>query len=117
MTRTKSQFYLGIIIGGLVAVIIFGYGLYEAWDYFSGPAIAISSPKNGTTLTEPLVEIQGVAINSAEVFLNGQRILTNDKGEFKERLLLAEGYNIIGLKVEDKFKRTAEQRLELVYKK
>ena len=117
MTRTKSQFYLGIIIGGLAAIIIVGYALYEAWDYFSGPAITIASPNNGATLNEPLVEIQGTAINSAEVFLNGQRILTNDKGEFRERLLLAEGYNIIGLKAEDKFKRTAEQRLELVYKK
>lgn len=117
MTRTKSQFYLGIIIGCFAALIVIGYAFYEAWDYFSGPAIAISSPSNGTTLNEPLVEIQGTAINSAEIFLNGQRILTNDKGEFKERLLLAEGYNIIGLKVEDKFKRTAEQQLELVYKK
>ncbi|KKT16061.1 MAG: hypothetical protein UV98_C0040G0008 [Parcubacteria group bacterium GW2011_GWB1_43_6] len=117
MTRTKSQFYLGIILGCLATLIVVGYALYETWDYFSGPAIVISSPKNGATLTESLVEIQGIAINGNEVFLNDQRILTNDKGEFKERLLLAEGYNIIGLKVEDKFKRTAEQRLELVYKK
>lgn len=117
MTRTKSQFYFGIILVCLAALIVLGYAFYEAWDYFSGPAIAVSSPKNGATITEPLVEIQGTAINGNEIFLNGQRILTNDKGEFKERLLLADGYNIIGLKVEDKFKRIAEQRLELVYKK
>jgi len=49
--------------------------------------------------------------------LNGRRILANDKGEFKERLLLAEGYNIIDLRTEDKFKRTAEKQLQLVYKK
>ncbi|TSC67528.1 MAG: XRE family transcriptional regulator [Parcubacteria group bacterium Gr01-1014_73] len=117
MTRTKSQFYLGIILGGLAALIIVGYALYETWNYFSGPTISVLSPNNGATLNEPLLEIQGVVKNAATVFLNGRRILTNDKGEFKERLLLAEGYNIISLKTEDKFKRTAEQRLELVYKK
>ena len=58
MTRTKSQFYLGISVGGLAALIIVGYALYETWNYFSGPAIAISSPKNGTTLNESLVEIR-----------------------------------------------------------
>ncbi|MFA6272972.1 MAG: hypothetical protein WC673_00540 [Candidatus Paceibacterota bacterium] len=117
MTRTKSQFYLGIILGCLAALIVLGYALYETWDYFSGPTITFSSPKNGTTLNEQLVEIQGTATNGNEVFLNGQRILTDDKGEFGQVLLLAEGYNIIGLKVKDKFKRTAEQQLELVYKK
>jgi len=117
MSRTKSQFYLGIILGCLAILIVFGYALYETWNYFSGPAITISSPSNGATLSEQLVEIQGTAINGNEVFLNGQRILTDDKGEFRQVLLLAEGYNIIGLKVEDKFKRTAERQLELVYKK
>ncbi|MEK7081651.1 MAG: hypothetical protein AAB537_00615 [Patescibacteria group bacterium] len=117
MTRIKSQFYLGVILGGLAALIVVGYALYETWNYFSGPIIAVSSPSNGATLNEPLLEIQGVVKNAATVFLDGRRILTNDKGEFKERLLLAEGYNIIGLKAEDKFKRTVKQRLELVYKK
>lgn len=117
MTRAKSQFYLGIIIGGLAALIIVGYALYETWNYFSGPTIAVSSPSNGATLNEPLLEIQGVVKNAATIFLNGRRILANDKGEFKERLLLTEGYNIIDLRTEDKFKRTAEQRLEVVYKK
>lgn len=117
MTRAKSRLYLGIIIGCLIAFIIIGYAIYETWNYFSGPAITVSSPENGLTLGEPIVEIQGIAKNAVAVFLNGQRILTDDKGGFKERLLLTEGYNIIGLKVEDKFKRTAERRLELVYKK
>ncbi|OHA25261.1 MAG: hypothetical protein A3D52_00365 [Candidatus Taylorbacteria bacterium RIFCSPHIGHO2_02_FULL_44_36] len=117
MTRTKSQFYLGIVLGCLAALIIVGYGLYEAWGYFSGSTITVFLPNNGATLNEPLVEIRGVATNSAEVLLNGRRILTDDKGEFKERLLLAEGYNIINFGAEDKFKRTVNKQLELVYKK
>ncbi len=117
MTRTKSQFYLGIILGGFVALIIIGYAFYETWGYFSGPTINVSSPSNGATLNNPLVEIQGVVTNSSEVFLNGQQILTTGKGEFKQILLLNDGYNIIDLKAKDKFKKTTEQRLELVYKK
>src|SRR3989344_2733444 len=117
MTRTKSQFYLGIILGGFTFLIVVGYALYETWNYFSGPTIYITSPSNGETLNKSLLEIQGVVKNSATIFLNGRRILANDKGEFKERLLLAEGYNIIDLRIEDKFKRTAEKQLQLVYKK
>lgn len=117
MNRTKSQFYLGVVLGGLAVLIVVGYGLYETWDYFSGPKISVFAPSNGATLNEPLLEIQGIVKNAAAVFLDGRRILTNDKGEFKERLLLAEGYNIIDLQAEDKFKKIVERRLELVYEK
>jgi|SRR3989344_2038648 len=113
----KNRTYFKIITAVFALLVIIGYTLYETRNYFTGPSVTVVSPTNGATLNEPLVEILGVAINTGEIFLNGQRILANDKGEFKERLLLAEGYNIIGLRVEDKFKRTAEQRLELVYKK
>lgn len=115
MTRTKSQFYLGIILGSLAFLIVIGYALYETWNYFSGPTIYITSPNNGATLNESLLEIQGVVKNASTIFLNGRRILANDKGEFKERLLLAKGYNIIDLKTEDKFKRTTEKQIQLVY--
>lgn len=105
-------------IAGIIflAVAIFGYALFQARNIVLGPVIEIHSPENGASLEESLVEIKGKVKNISYISMNGYQIFTDDKGVFKEKLLLSYGYNIITIKARDRFNREVEKKLELIYK-
>jgi hypothetical protein len=109
--------YLSIALICLVALLVLIYGGYQAKNLIEGPVISISSPKNGSTLSSPLVLIEGKALRIAFITLNDRQIFVNEQGDLREQLLLQSGYNIISIKATDRFNRRAEVRLELMYKK
>jgi hypothetical protein len=106
--------WLQIGVGVLFAGIILGYASFQFQDWLAGPTIRITTPMDGQTLSEPMVEIAGSAKRIAYLSLNGRQIYTNPQGEFDEKLVLSPGYNIITVSAEDKFNRTTEKQLELV---
>lgn len=112
----KANFSIKIIIGGVLALIILIYAYYQTKNLLSGPLIEITSPQNGKTFIEPLIEIVGVAKNSSRITLNDRPILIDEAGNFKEKLLLSEGYNIIDFKAEDRFGEKINKTLEVVLK-
>ena len=89
------------------------YGLSRSKNILSGPELKIDSPSSGDSANNPMVEIKGRAQNVAAVFLNGNQIFTDENGSFKEKLLLAQGYNIIVVNAKDKFGREAKQIREV----
>jgi len=100
----------------LLAIVIIGYSIFQAQKLISGPLIEIYSPKNGSTFTQSLIEIEGIAKNISYLNLNHKPIFTDKNGYFREKLLLLPGYNIIKLDARDKFKKYKEERLELILK-
>lgn len=116
MSRRETKFYLKAIIVGLFLVILFGYGIYEVWNYATGPQIIVSSPASGISVSESLISIEGRVKNSKEINLNDRPIVIDQAGNFSEKMLLSYGYNVLMLKAEDRFGKTAEQKLEIVYK-
>ena len=92
------------------------YGLIKAGDFLLGPEISIEFPKNGFIFTSSDIEILGQARNISLLYLNGRQIFTDEKGNFKENLLLAKGYNIIEVEARDKFNREIKEIRELVLK-
>lgn len=115
LKKTKILTSIGVVIFLLVS---FGaYGLYKAKAFLGGPKIIIEYPQNGQDVEESFVEISGKVINVSSLFLNGRQIFTDKEGNFKGDLLLASGYNIIGVSGVDKFGRTAKEKLELVFNK
>ena len=85
------------------------------YDIASGPKLTIKSPTPNTAVSSPLVEVTGQAKRISRIYLNDNQIFTDESGQFKEKLLLAPGYTIIKLKVQDRFGRQVEQRFGLVY--
>jgi len=81
-----------------------------------GPQITISSPLNGSLASSSLIEIIGVAKNIKEISLNDRKIFIDEKGNFKEKVLLSYGYNVIVIKASDKFDSKTEKVLEVIYK-
>jgi hypothetical protein len=103
-----------IVVGALL--ILGGYALFEARGIIIGPTIEITGPKNGEGFDESLTTIEGHAKHVSFISLNDHPITVNESGYFREKLLLSPGYNIIKLKVVDRFGRERTSFLELLFK-
>lgn len=106
---------LQITIGGLFVLLIIGYSIYQAQDFWAGPEVEISTPADGAVTTKPLIHISGSTKRISFLSLNGRQIFTDRNGKFSEALLLAPGYNIITLAADDSFGRRAEEQLRIVF--
>jgi len=104
-------------IAVIAVAIIIGYGAFRAKDLAEGPKLDITSPENGMTLYDSLLEIRGTAENISFLTLNGNKIFTDESGIYDEQILLAPGYNVITLTARDRFGRIATKTLQLTYKK
>jgi len=100
----------------LLFVIIVLYSLFQAQKLISGPQIEIYSPKNGSTYSQTLIDVEGRVKNVSYLNMNDKPIFTDKTGYFKEKFLLSPGYNVIKLDARDKFKKYTEERLELILK-
>jgi hypothetical protein len=85
-----------LFVGTIVA-----YGLYQSRGILSGPLVSVTTPQNGETVFEPLVQVAGSAPRVKDLTLNGRSIFIDMEGNFDERLLLLPGYNIIELTARD----------------
>jgi len=116
MTKTRrASFYLKLSLILIACFIIIGYSFYQFKKIRQGPVLEISSPSS-TIATTSLTEISGQTKNIQSIFLNGRPIFIDEVGNFSEKLLLSYGYNIIIVSAKDKFGKTVEKKLELVYK-
>lgn len=112
MTIRSSVKIEKIVAITLITVFIL-YGLFEAYKFIIGPRIKIISPTNGETLNDSSVLINGMARNASFIYLNDRKIYVDENGSFSERLLLPQGYTIIKLSAEDRFKRKTEKYISL----
>lgn len=107
----KNSIYLVFIL------FIISYGLYNSRIFIQGPQIDVFDPVSGETIEEsPLIRIKGEARNVAFIELNNRQIDVNEDSKFDEPVLLYPGYNIITIFARDKFDRSVERKVELVYK-
>lgn len=113
-TRQSIRTVLSIIIGLAIVGGLGTYIYYQSRAFVTGPVIQLKEPADGATFEEPLITVGGTAKHISYISLNGRQIYTNEKGEFKEKLLLLPGYNIITIDAEDKFDRSTEKTIEVV---
>ncbi len=111
-----AQFYARAGAVALVALVIGLYSYSRAENLIRGPVLTVTTPENGATVSDPLVEVAGTARNITHISMNGRGIFIDETGAFREKLLLPYGYTILIVKAEDRFGRTAERVIELVYK-
>jgi len=116
MSRRETKFYLKVIIITLFLIVLISYGIFEVWNYATGPQIILASPQNGAVVSESEITIEGQVKNTQEITLNNRAIVMNETGHFSEKLLLSYGYNVLKLEARDRFGKKVEQELQLVYK-
>ena len=111
-----GKMIMKVFIISVFVLAIVGYGLFQANKLISGPQISIASPSSGATVSDGAVDISGVAKNIAAISLDDRPIFIDESGNFKEKLMLYPGYNIITLKAQDKFGAVIEKKVDLIYK-
>jgi hypothetical protein len=112
--RRNGSDYLKFYSIIFFSIIIIGYFIFNFRIFIAGPEIIITSPQNGGTTDQSLVEITGKAENVDFISLNDRSIFLDNNGNFREFLLLSSGYNIIIIKAQDKFKRSISKKLEII---
>lgn len=116
MNRRKLKLCVKISLGLLFLLLILGYSFYQSRNLLMGPVITVNEPENGSTSEEQLIKISGAAKNIKKITLDDRPIFIDEAGNFSEKLLLSEGYNIIKISAWDKFNKKTEKTIELVYK-
>jgi len=100
-----------VIIGFFLVVIAYAY--YEGRGLLYGPSIEIAG--RAMEVSEPTISIEGKAERIATLNMNGKQIPVTEEGAFSELYVLSPGYNRITLSASDRFGKTTERVIEVVY--
>lgn len=112
MSRRNHITIISILV---LFFIIAGYALFNARLLIMGPSITIESPQNGSSFSDPFIELHGKAEQTAFITLNGNDLYTNEYGAFVVPLVLAPGTSIMKLRASDRFGRNTELTLWYTY--
>lgn len=108
--RTLVKYWLIAIITLLMVFFI----LFQARFLVTGPKIVLTEVPEGPQ-NERQIIIAGTAYNISRLWLNDRPIYTDAEGNFKEALVLENGYTIATLRAEDRYGRTTVVSRQLVY--
>lgn len=105
-----------IIIAVFVAVIILGgfsYLYSQIGRFAAVPRLIISSPAENESISGNFVTISGFTDEDAKLTINNQPIMVNDKGEFKEDILLQSGVNTITVTAVNRFNKEVSKTVNI----
>ncbi len=100
-TRTIAAVFLFALIA---------YGGVAAWPLIAGPELAIASPIQHQTLGGGTTAIEGRALHTETLWLNGAPLLMDEDGNFSAVLTLPSGGAILSLTATDRFGREVTER-------
>ena len=108
--RTVLKF-IAIIIGILFVVV---YVSFQARYLIIGPQILLADVPDQIQ-NERQIFLTGTAHNISHLWLNDRPIYTDAKGNFKEALVLENGYTVSTLRAEDRYGRETKVTQSFVY--
>ncbi|MEK7505928.1 MAG: hypothetical protein AAB597_03500 [Patescibacteria group bacterium] len=114
MPNPRRYLKVGLVILFILLLSVLVY--YNSERLREGPVIKIELPKDGETVSNPLVTILGTVKNISYLTLNGRQVFVDQEGRLTERLLLPYGYSILTLEGRDRFGRTIKESVRLFYK-
>lgn len=98
----------------IFAITIVGYSIFELRAFFEGPSLTILTPTDGDLFPSQGDYIEGNALHVSFLYLNGRQIYTDEKGTFREYVLLPKGYNIVTLEAVGKFNKKITKTITLI---
>lgn len=100
-----------IIIGAVILLVFssFVYLYAQVNNFVSAPRLVIIKPADGSSTDGTSTHVTGVAEKDAMVFINDQKVLVSENGEFSEDVGLRPGQNMITVKARSKFDKEATQ--------
>ena len=106
---------MGVILSVVFLLLFVLYAGFETIKYFAGPSLVVESPKDLSTLRDPLVTVRGKVERAAYITINGKQIFADTEGNFESELLLPSGYTIIRVEVKDRFGKQIWKDLHLAH--
>jgi hypothetical protein len=94
-------------------VLIIIYFSSRIFNFISGPRITIHSPLPGQIIKSDTYTIIGNVKNVKTIKINGKEINIDQKGDFKEEMIIKAPYTLIVINAVDKYGKTKEQTLEV----
>jgi len=110
ITLRSTLAYFGVI---LIVGLIMLYVGYQARFIIAGPTVNIHT--DDSISTERTITLEGQAYNIVSIDLNGRTIYTDERGYFKETLVLENGYTIATVRAKDRYGRTTTESRSFVY--
>ncbi len=108
--RSALKLLGGVTLLGLAIIYI----LFQARFLITGPQIILKNEpaveQNVRTIT-----LEGTALNITHLWLNDRQIYTDEHGNFKEALVLENGYTITTLRAKDRYGRETRVVRSFVY--
>lgn len=106
------RFLRGILIGGAILSLL-GYLWYEFSGLSRPPKLIIFEPQSDRTISEETITVFGQTDLDASLTINDQPIYIDPQGNFKEKIGLQRGLNIIKIKAQNRFGRqiTVERKI------
>ncbi len=103
--------YAAITVATISLLIYLGWGLSKI---FSPPNLTIYSPQARLLTTQTSVTIEGQTQAETQVTINGQQIIVQTDGLFKQPLTLNNGLNTIIIEAKKKWSKTKTVTLQVV---
>jgi cytoskeletal protein RodZ len=101
-----------IIAGTLITIMViagFVYLYKEIGSFASVPKLVVLSPEQNAVISGSSISVEGITDRDAKLSVNGQPVLVNDEGNFRENLILQSGSNVISVKSINRFKKETEE--------
>ena len=98
----------------VVSILIMMYVVFQARYLIIGPQIVLTDTPTHLQ-NERQIFISGSAFNISRLWLNDRQIYTDAQGNFKEALVLENGYTIATLRAEDRYGRGTTVAQPLYY--
>lgn len=105
---STRSIHLSHVLGhiGLIAVIALFcmYVLWQARFLITGPEITLTELPNVVQNSREII-IGGTATNITAITINDRPIVTDEIGNFRQSIILENGYTIVSIKAEDRYGR------------
>jgi cytoskeletal protein RodZ len=105
-----------IIIAVLVAVVVVGGFVYlysQIGRFAAVPRLVLTSPAGDETVPGNSISVAGFTDEDARLTINDQPVLVNDKGAFKEDILLQGGMNTISITAVNRFNKEISKTINV----
>jgi Glucodextranase, domain B len=104
---------LTFILLGLLALVIAGYGVFEARRIIEGPEIVIATPVNGSATSTLGITISGNAQNISFLTINDRPYFTDKQGNFSEIVSIPSGFSVLTVAATDRFGRRTSKEVSI----
>lgn len=107
----KTLTFAGIVAGSLMILIYIGW---QVSILTAPPKLVVDSPKDNVNIASSSTTVEGSTDNGATVTINDVEVGIDQEGNFKEKISLQGGVNIIRIKAQNKLGKYTEKTKTIV---